>query len=100
MSEEKKKEAKKVQKTNNEKKNTKTNKAKGTEKEKIVVTKPGGGISMKNWIFIVIGGFILFFAGLYFGKLSTQGTIKNYETQIEQLQQKQNLIQEVLDVNY
>lgn len=76
--------------------------------EKVGATKTkkpstGRGISMKNWIFIVIALIIAFGAGYYISFASgqnqiksCQNTINEYENSINTLQQKQDIIQDLL----
>lgn len=63
----------------------------------------GRGISMKNWIFIVVALIIAFGAGYYCCFFNSQAEIKSYKdaineykSEMDTLQQKQDLIQNLL----
>lgn len=102
MSEEK-KEVKKVEPKKAEEIKKDFEKVNNTTTTKKKKDPTGRGISIKNWIFIIIAVFIAFGAGYYFSfvnsqvKLdSCQTKINQYQKQIETLQEKQEIIQNII----
>ena len=109
MSEEKKKDEKKVDEKNLEevkKGFEKVNTATAGKKSK-KIDPTGRGISMKNWIFIVITIVIAFGAGYYFAFLNSQSEMRQYKDncdkqiveykeQINTYQKKQDAIQNLI----